>query len=314
MRPRIPLALLRREVLRACAAYVLYLVLQPVWSRFGLRALYESLVLAVAGRLFLPIQHFDVLATLDNLSIVNIDFLVVLVISLFLVAWRMPWADRTKRFGAALSVIFVLHVAAVILEIRVRSAQELWAQQQLLILLPWEFRVVERLKYLLYDVGLQLGPFLMLGLTATWNGLADLAVLREPERLRRRREDARTANVFWRRRFLALACGIAVLAAAAAVWRWQRESNPLHIAAHARLGHIYWEHRSLHAAEQQYRIALDGNTSDPDVYYKLAGLVSQRADRRQAADLLRRGLGVAADPAWQRRFREALAAAGQASR
>ncbi len=303
MRPRVPLALLRREILRACAAYFLYLVLQPVWSRFGLRALYESLVLAAAGRLFLPIQHFDVLATLDNLSIVNIDFLVVLVISLFLVSWRMPWAERAKRFGAALSVIFALHVAAVILEIRVRSAQDLWAQQQLLILLPWEFRVVERLKYLLYDVGLQLGPFVMLGLTATWNGLAD----------RPRRKDTRTPNVFWRRRILALACGSAVVVAAAAIWRWQRESNPLHIAAHARLGHIYWEHRSLHAAEQQYRIALDGNTSDPDVYYKLAVLVSQRADRRQATDLLRRGLGVAGDPAWQRRFREALAAQANAA-
>jgi len=284
---------LTREGARVAIAFVLYLVFLRLWIWSGLAQAYDSLVMALASRIFLPTQHFPIVPTLENISLRDLDFAVVFSLSLFVVSTRIPWKQRLERFSLILLVLYMIHVLAVVLQVKVNSALDLNRQYDLLILLPWEFKVVERARYLLYDFGLQATPFVLLLLTAAWNsGLKLPARARQPAAIKRRLQ-------------ITTACLLVALVAVLFWSRW-REAHPLHVGAHATLGRIYLEHDNLDGAEKQYRIAVAGSTEDPLVFYNLAMITSRSGSRREAIDALEQGLQVTSDPEWITRFDQAL--------
>jgi hypothetical protein len=291
--PRLPAQTVFRELARIGVAFVLYLVLRGLWVLIGLDRFYNSLVLEAAEWVFVRSQHFPVVPDLKGLSLTQLDFLVVFAISLFAVSTGMPWRRRLKRFAAVLAVIYVLHVISILLQVRLISARDMNERYGLLLLLPLEFEVVDHLKYLLYDLGLQWGPFLLALLTVLWNTHEPPARgPRIPGRVRRR---------LWVSGALVVG-----LLATGTVWvRW-RESHPLHVDAHATMGVLLHNEGDIEEAERHYRIAIDGGTRAPQAYLYLAAIRGQRGDRREAIDLLRQGQRVAPDEQWASRFEEAI--------
>ena len=292
--PRIPASVMIREAARIAVAFGIYLALLRLWRWSGLEQVYDSCVIGLAGRIFLPTQHFPIIPTLENMSPRNLDFVVVFALSLFLVSTRVPFKRRLKRFVVVLLVIYGLHVLTVILQVKVISTTDLNRQFGMLILLPWEFAVIDRGKYLLYDFGLQAGPFLLALLTVTWN-----LGLKIP---------GRTSAPLSMRRMLTLgAVSMVVVAAMVLFWSRWRESRPLHVAAHATLGRIYQENGNSPGAMEQYRIAIRGGTNDSPVFFNLAILASKSGRHHEALDLLIQGQQVALDPQWNMKFERAIA-------
>ena len=311
----LPAELVWRELLRAAAAFVVYLLLYPVWKWTGLHTAYQELVHGVAGWLFLPNQHFPVVSTLDTFSIRSLHFVVGLTLALFLVSNRVAWGARIRRFGIALLLVFVFHVGAVMLQVKVTSAQELNEMHGLLVLLPQEFFIVERAKYLFYDLGLQALPFGLLIATMIWNtGLMKTglpsgknAARATKKELRKRQRAASEARRRLMRRRLMPAV-VAAVAAAVAIgsWAWWRESHPLHVGAHATLGHLYRTNGAINNAERQYRIAIAGRSTDGQTYLRLAQLVAAQGRGGESKELLRRGLEIARGTEWAGPIEEAL--------
>jgi hypothetical protein len=267
---------------------------------------YQSCVGWLASAIFLPTQHFPVVSSLNTLSYRNLDTLIVFALSLFVVSTQIPWARRARRWILLLGVIYLIHVATAILEVRVLSAQELLQQQSLLVLLPGEFRVLERLKYLAYDLGLELGPYVLLVLVLIWNVSASASPPPGPSRKRSvAHECAADARALRRRLLIGSVAAVVAVAAVSGWLRW-RESHPLHVAAHARLGTLYLQHGALQGAERQFRIAVAAGTPDPQVYLDLAALEARRGVIPSAAATLRLGMSVVRDSVGQGRIRDAL--------
>ncbi len=297
---------IRREAIRAVTAFVLYLSLRWLWGASGLKSLHESAVLALAVRILTTAQHFPALAGIAGASLRNLDFLVVLTIALALVSTGIRWPRRLGLFGAALCVILAVDVTAVLLQAKVMASQELWSRERILILLPWEFWIVERTKYLLYDFGLQIGPFVMFALTAFWNSRplpaprsrsSGRTQERRATRWGRLRGPARAAIVVG---VLSLPFGIAM------AWHIVREADPRHVAAHARIGQLFFVQHDTARAEQQYRAAVAGGTADPAVYYNLAAIVVKQGRQDEAVRLLRRCSEVADPTVWSERIDRAF--------
>lgn len=287
-------SVLGRQLLRIAVAFLVYLILQRFWILSGLEQKYDSLVMGLAAAIFLPTQHFPIVPSLDNLSVRNLDFVIVFTLSLFLVSTAVPWRRRLKQFVPALVVIYCLHVLTVILQVKVTTTLDLNRQYGLLILLPWEFKIVERLKYLLYDLGLQAGPFILALLTVAWNSGLSLPPRSQGQRSVR----------------LRLTIGAVSLIAVVAIglsWSWWREDQPLHVGAHATLGRIYQQNGNLPGAEHQYRVAIKGGTAEPLVFYDLAAIARRSGRKREALDTLVQGQRVTSDPLWRARFERAIA-------
>ena len=295
--PRIPISLLVREVARIAVAFVVYLILQPGWTWSGLERLYDSLVMALAEWIFIPTQHFPIARALDSAGLRNLDFAVVFTLGLLLVSTGIPWRSRLKRFALVLLVVYAVHVLTVILHVKVTSTVSFNRQGGLLILLPWEFKIVERLKYLVYDFGLQAGPFVLAMLTMAWNaGLSLPARVPKPGR--------------WKHRLAIGAVSLIVVVAAVVSWSVWRESHPLHVQAHATLGLLFHGQQKLEKAEEQYRIAIRGGTQDPSVFYNLAGIDAWSGRQQEALDVLVQGRRLTSDPEWSAKFEQAIADLG----
>lgn len=286
-----------REILRLAIAFLLYLGLHPLWVATGAEATYRALVLAVAERIAVVTQHFPLLAESHRITLDNIGPSIVLALALFGTSALVPWSRRTLRFGAAVLAILIVDVAAVILEMRVVSARELMRTQDLLVLLPFEFRLVERAKFLFYDFGLQLVPFLLLAVATAWN-LQAAGALPAGRRRRERLVRRRLAG------YAAVALGGIV--ATFALWAVWRETDPRHVETHARLGHLFFRAGRADVAEEQYRRALAGGMEDPEVLYNLANVMWARHRPYEARRLLRRGFESSTSEPWRRRFRTAL--------
>lgn len=307
-------------------AFCLYVALRPLWVFTGLGDVYGRLIRDLVGFVFLRTQHFQVLDSIDEVSIVNLDHLVVFAISLLIVSGRTSgtsWTRWIRRFVLVMLLIILFHVVTAFLSLNLKTAQDLILQQQLQILLPWEFRILDALKFSLYDLGLQAGPFVLMILSVVWNESSptppshtlrargaggDPPQLGRARRLERGESRESATRVRLDRRWIlgSLAFLVTVVSGIAFWSRW-RESQPLHVAAHARLGQIYLDHGSLRASEAQYRIAVAGETRDPEVFYNLAKILSRRGARAESETLLRRGYLLAEDTGWRRRFEEALA-------
>lgn len=299
-------AVLRREALRVLCAYALYVALDLSGLRAPLHSAYTALVME-AGSVVLPwIQHFPAVATLKNLDIRNLDVPVILLVCLFAVSLRIPLAARTARFASAFAVLFAWSVAGALAWSQVMAAEDLQSSAGLLLYLPWEFRVLDGLKYLLYDFGMEVSTFVLLALTVVWNAPELAAHFPAFAADERARPSPRAGH--GRSRAGLLTVGAAVLAIALMLgWaRAARESNPLHSHAHARFGDLFLQAGNKAQAEAQYRAAVAGGTREGNAWLQLAQLLRQRGAPAEAERILRRGLGVVSEGPDRRRLEEAL--------
>lgn len=292
--------MLRREGLRVLCAFVLYLALQLTGVRGPLHRAYTALVMDAATAMLPSIQHFPAVATLANVDISNLDMPVMLLICLGAVATRVPPAARLLKFGAAGLVLFAFSVGGTLAWTQVRAAEEL-ARSSVVLYLPWEFRALDAIKYLLYDFGLEASTFGLLALSVHWNA-PELAAVLLPER------PPPTTGAALRRKGAIVAGAAALVIAALAIWGHVRESIPEHIRAHARLGDLFLAAGKLEQAEDQYRAAVAGDPVDPEPWLQLAALLSRRGARSEAGRVLAQGLDAVKDAGGRRKLQEALAA------
>lgn len=300
------------EVLaRVGVAFVLYLAAHPLWVASGVAGAYRGAVLTTASGLFLSRQHFSAVRSMDPASTENLDHVVLFALCLTLTATG-PWARRLALHGGALCVLFGLHVAASILRIRLGSADILSRVHDLHVLLPWEQSIFGNLYYGIYDVGLQLWPFLLMLLTVGASHAGRSYLMRtvgapassgRPDKGELRRRFARRRA---RRKRMWIAGGVAVTTAVVALltWRLVREADPRHVAAHARATRFFVEAGNTREAYRHARRAVAGETVDPQAYLSLATLMQERGE--DPAEVLEQGLATCSDPACARRFRSAL--------
>jgi hypothetical protein len=302
----LPFAPVAKEIVRATVAFLLFLILLASANWAGLSGSYGKAVIAVAQAIYVPTQHFPLLTRLDNLTLHNLENVVILTIALFLVSTKLDLASRISRFGSVLAGLFSYHVVAAILTIKVQTAQELLASMNILVLSPTEFHVLDWLRYLLYDVGLEITPFVMLLLTIVWNLTASRAGRERSTKRRPTRDSMRRG----RRRVRAAAMGLVVIAifslSAVLYGRW-RETDPRHVEAHAKIGHLFWNTHKDAQAEEQYRLALAGGTTDPEVFFNVAGLEARNGNHRAALRQLDEGMRITHEAVWQSRFQKAIA-------
>jgi hypothetical protein len=311
----VPFARVAKEFIRAAVAFALFLVLLAPASAIGFDRLYAKPVVDVARAIVVSTQHFPLLARLDNPTLHNLQFGVILTFALFLVSTNLNLISRIKRFGLAFVVMFSFHVVVAILTMKVWVTQDFLNRMNILVLSPAEFRVVDWLKYFSYDLGLEISSFMMLVLTCVWNFTASRELPSIPENragrertTKRRRSDERDRG--GQRRLTAAAIGLGIVAIfvlAAVLYGNSRETDPRHVEAHAKIGHLFWNGHQDARAEEQYRLALAGGTNDPEVFYNLAGLEAKSGNRGAALQLLDQGMGTAHEPVWQSRFQKAIA-------
>ena len=99
---------------------------------------------------------------------------------------------------------------------------------------------------------------------------------------------------------VALIGGIAI-----SIWGRVRESDPLHVDAHVRLGNILFENGDLESAEGEYRAAVEAGSRDGEAWFRLAQIRKLEGDAEASNELLRRGLRVVSDPTWRDWMRRA---------
>ena len=300
----LPIARVGRELLRAALGFALFLVLLAPAKLLGFDRLYAKPVLAAAQAIVVPTQHFPVLARMDNLSLHNLEFGVVLAAALFLVSTNITLGARLKRFGLALAALFAFHVLVAILTIKIVVTQDLLRTRNIQLLSTTEFQVVDWLKYFSYDLGLEIASFVLLLLTVAWNLSASRP---RPRRAPPRAPDERRAR---RVRLLVAAASIAGIAGvalgSARVYGRMREGDPRHVDAHAKLGHLLWSTHKESQAAEQYRLAMAGGTSDAEVFFNLARVESRVGHRAEARRLLDGGIVLAREPALKERFQKAI--------
>lgn len=248
-------------------------------------------MVGLAERIVLARQHFPLLSGFPRLAPPNADFVVLFALGLTAASIRVGWRRRLVLLLVALGVTSGLQTAAAVASINLESAQEMERTHRILVLLPTEFQLVNQAKLTLYHSQLAV-LFALFLLTSPW--LSELNIGRETRPGKRRRA------------ILGAALGAAVLLGASIAWGRWRESDARHVAAHAKVGHLFWAKRDDGIAEEQYRIAAAGNTVDPEVYFNLAGISAQRGLFKDAARLLRRCAELGTDAAWQARVARAF--------
>jgi hypothetical protein len=235
---------------------------------------------------------------LANLRIRSLEVPVILLGCLFLVSTRIPLRARAVRFGSAFAVLFFVGVAATMAWSEAQARVDLQRSRGLLLYLPWEFRALDAIKYLLYDFGMEVSTFIMLALTVAWNA-PELASRFEPRLIPNVRRPTRRATVF--------VIGVSVVAFALLFsWTRVRESIPAHSNAHGQFGDLFLQAGNERQAEAQYRAAVEGETREAGPWLQLAALLRKRGAPSEADRILRRGLSVVTGRDERRRLQEAL--------
>jgi hypothetical protein len=283
---------LARELARATAAVGVYLVLRPVWEWTGLKDGYRAIIVGVAERIVVGTQHFPIVASLSNLTTHNLDFVVLLAIGLLLVSAPLGWRRVLKLFGGALVVIVGLQILVFAVWAEIAAAQELERARQILVMSPWEFRVMNQLKLTLYDFGQPAAMFTLFLVTFAWNTGIPL----HPEASSKRM-----------RAVVAVALSVTIVTTTGwMAWRRSTELDPRHVEAHAKLGHLFRLAGDNTTAEAQYRIAVASGTADLEVLYDLAEIVRAGGRLDESRRLLHRCAALTTDPVWQSRIERAL--------
>lgn len=269
-----------------------------MWEWSGAAEAYRRAVVALAEQIVLATQHFPLLAGFPSLSLPRGDFVVLLAIALMAASIRVPWRRRVTLALVALGVTVGLQTLAAVASIQIESAQEMQRTHRILVLLPVEFQAVNQAKLTVYYAQLAL-VFVLFLITSPW-----LRELGAGGPAARRVGPARVV--------LGVAFGAALLAGAGIGWGRWRESDARHVAAHAKIGHLFWLKRDDAVAEEQYRNAVAGRSTDAEVYYNLAGIEAQRGRVDESARLLRKCAELGAGPVWQARVARAFDRIGAA--
>ncbi len=293
---------LRREAIRAAAAFSIYLALYPLWTYSGAHASFGRLVLAF-GQAILPwVQHFPAGRSIESLRIPHMDLLIVLALSCCITAWGVRFPVRMRRLAAITVAIVLAQTTAIVLQAQIDATRDLWTARRLMILLPREFQVAVWTKYMLFEFGLQLAPFVILALHTAWGSGYRLLP-----------RAGRSGG--WR--VWAATIGMIVLGIGVAAWIRVRETDQRHVETHVAFGNRMLRDGDRPAAEEQYRAAIRGGCSDGQVWYDLAALAARRGDPAEASRILARGEGIVGDAEWRDRMRQAarrLVPAGGAQR
>jgi len=278
-----------REIARVAAALAISLLLLPLWRGSGASEAYRRGVVFAAERVVLATQHFPLLASFPDLRPPESDFVVLLAAALTAVSIGIGRRRRTALLLVALVVTASLQVLAAVATIHLESAREMERSHGFLVLLPAEFLAVGQAKMMLYYAQLAVVFALVLA-TSAWRFALT----------------ARGAPSS--RRVLTAAAALLLLSTASWIaWGRLREADARHVAAHAQVGHLFWVKRDDAVAEEQYRIAIAGRTTDPEAYFNLAGIEAKRGRFDDAGRLLRRCAELGADPVWAARVNRAFA-------
>lgn len=296
-------AVLAREGAKLLVAFVVYLAVYPAWVWSGARDAYLDMVLRAGIALVRATQHFPLDLDRQDFKIQYIDCLVVLAGCCLVVSWRVAFRARLRRFGGLLGAILVTHVMAAMFGIRSDVTRALVRDGGPALLLPWELQIIVMVKYLLYNVGIMLGPFILLALTVAWNAGIGLLPPAAPP--------GGTARSAGRRKAALAAAGVALAAAAGlAAWSSARESDPRHVRTHVLLGHRFAREGQRDRAREQYTAAIVGGSVDGKVWFGLARIERERGHLAESLRLLESGLEVVKDPVWRDRMRQALERGG----
>ena len=276
-----------RELARGAAALLVSLLLLPVWQASGAGETYRAAVVAVAERIVLATQHFPLLASFPGLKPPESDFVILATIALTAVSVGIGWRRRVALLLMALALTTAFQTLAAVATIHLESAQEMERSQRIFVLLPLEFRGVSQAKMILYDAQLAVIFVLFLVTSAWWKSPHEGTT---PSRLRL---------------VTSVAALFVVLAGSWLAWGRFREADPRHVAAHAKVGHLFWVKRDDAIAEEQYRVAVAGRTTDPEVYFNLAGIAVRKGRSDEARRMLKRCAELAPDGAWPARVARA---------
>lgn len=268
-----PTSVLWAALLRLASAFAFYLALYPLWILSGLREAYISLVLRAATLINLEIQHFPVVSSLLGLEI-NSDSVIVLAFSLILFAPSLSWPLRGIAFFLSGVSLFLVHISAVLLHSMVASSQMMLESKRVYLLLPWEFLVIERCKYFLYEFSLQLAPFVLMALALAWyvrraSGRSDVAGKRKHGATRYRARDLRLPRLLISSTAFCLSISIVLLVISIGyIWIAVRENDPRHLRAHIAIGQILQAKGNAEEAERHFQAASVGGVSDPPVLHR----------------------------------------------
>jgi len=167
---------------------------------------------------------------------------------------------------------------------------------------------------LFLELGLQVGQFLTVALTAFWcSGTGLDRIFGGDEAVQDPGESP--VETDWKRRARKpAAAGLLILTAvglALGLAWWVRERDPAHVQVHTALGNAFFRRRQWAESEEQYRAAVRGGSNAGPVFYYLAGMVSARGDHDETAKILERGLHVVTEREWQEKLQSALGQAKQ---
>jgi len=295
--------------LRILAGVALYVALLALWLAVGLDRVYDGYVLLAAEPLVPFLTHFPVGSAegVEFPRIHNQAFVLVWIVALALVARGAPWKKRVVGYTSLAVVVVLLHIVALAFQIHLALALKSQQNLNLPLLLPWEVQGLKLFTQLLFLGSLQVAAFIALALTAFWSsqrafvgrfGNGDEA--RSPSRWR---DPAR------QHRALVLAGLMAVffcVACTTAAW-WIRETDPRHLAAHARVGDAFARQQMFSEAETQYRAAVRGEADAGRTWAALAFVVHRQGEIAETKRVLDRALKQVNDPAWRTRLEQARA-------
>ena len=183
-------------------------------------------------------------------------------------------------------MIFCAHVVAVILGAKLAATTELLQRPGFVLLLPWEFQLLDGMKYLLVDVGLELGPFLVMCLGAAWNAGITVSVLCDrsslPEPLSGPHFSSRptiSRGPLGGSLLASLLAGGLSIGIGLAIWVKLREGDPRHQNTHIELGEFFRRDGQLEKAAEQYRAAIAEGTGSVRAWSGLEALRQQQALR-----------------------------------
>ena len=294
-----------REVARASIAFALYLLLQPLWIQSGLQSAYVHFLFSVGRAILEATRHFSAVPNDGIPDASGFHSNIPLLLALALVSTRMEIRRRIRVFGILGLIFVLLEIVSASLAVQLQMAKGVFGQHRILLLLPAEFNALEQVWYLTYILPLQGGPFLLFILTALWNGgaFSPRASLRSPggnsgeiHKVAVQSSGRRYRWGWWVAAGLAVA---GVLGLGLSWWNVRRESLPLHVDSHAKLGDWLFRAGRLEAAETEYKAAVKAGSQDGEAWYNLALIARLQGRPKESARLLDRGLEVVEDPYWR---------------
>ena len=153
------------------AAVALCFAILPLWRLAGLDALYRNVVLQVAQGAAhqLGILPESKRFTAAIFARVSLEPVLLFVLSLAVVASRLGAAVRIRRYGGLLLALTTVNVVCVVIEAAYAVGSSAFVRTGESLVVPIQFVILDRLRFILYHIGLELWPFAAMALTVRWN-------------------------------------------------------------------------------------------------------------------------------------------------